>query len=100
MASLCKDCSIEGLIKNQENQSKELKMGHKYRLVRYFPVFDKDDLPIGVVITLLDITERKGIEMMNASLLEMSKFVNHVNSITEMSFCTSNVCRLLCFNIN
>lgn len=84
MASLCKGCSIESLISNNASRTKELKMGEKHRLVRYFPVLDKDGLPIGVVITLLDITERKDMEMMNASLLEMSRFVNHVDSITEM----------------
>lgn len=56
--------------------SAELQLYDRIHIARYFPVYDKDRVAAGMVMTFLDITDRKKVMDMNNSLLEMSKYIN------------------------
>ncbi len=81
----CEDCPMNQVLASKESFSIERQFNDSsYKLIRYFPVLDQGQQPIGVVITLLDISHRKNAENMNESLLEMSRFINMTDSIVDM----------------
>lgn len=80
-----KDCPMKQVLTSKVPYSIERKFSDdSYKLIRYFPVLDQGNQPIGVVLTILDITDRKIAENMNESLLEMSRFINTTDSIIAM----------------
>ncbi len=81
---LCDGCAMEKVFELGSMVSSEFAIGSSYKLARFFPVYDKDHQPFGMVITLLDITERKRALDMNRSLLEMSRYINHGDSMVSM----------------
>ncbi|MDF1617702.1 EAL domain-containing protein [Petrocella sp. FN5] len=81
----CPDCPMDQVLTTKKPYKFERKFeDDTYKLIRYFPVFDQVGQPIGMVLTLLDITEQKRAEGMSASLLEMSKHINVSESVIEM----------------
>jgi diguanylate cyclase (GGDEF)-like protein len=81
----CADCPMERVLSSKKPCKIERKFSDgSYKLIRYFPVFDQVGQSIGIVLTLLDITDQKIAEEMNASLLEMSKYINTIDSLMDM----------------
>ena len=81
----CSDCPMDQVLSTKKPYIFERKFeDDTYKLIRYFPVFDQINQPIGMVLTLLDITEQKKAENMSASLLEMSKHTNIAESVIEI----------------
>ena len=81
----CPDCPMDQVLATKKPYKFERKFeDDTYKLIRYFPVFDQVGQPIGMVLTLLDITEQKRAEGMSASLLEMSKHINVSESVIDM----------------
>ncbi|MDA3845545.1 MAG: EAL domain-containing protein [Vallitaleaceae bacterium] len=78
----CDHCQAMKVFEKDEPISQELGFPNKlYKIVSYYPVRDKDDKPLGVVIAMIDITGRRLRENMSTSLLEMSKYVYHVDHV-------------------
>lgn len=85
LASENDDCPVNRVIENKEAFSIEKQFGDgSFKLIRFFPALDQGNMPVGVVVTLLDITERVVANNMNRSLLEMSRFINSTDSIVAM----------------
>lgn len=81
----CENSPMKSVMQTKEPMSLEQKFSDgSYKLVRYFPVLDHGDILKGVVITLLDISDRKLAENMTESLLEMSRFINMTDSVVDM----------------
>lgn len=81
---LCDGSAMDKVFERGSMVSSEFALGSSYKLVRFFPVYDKDHQPLGMVITLLDITERKRALGMTRSLLEMSRYINQGDSMVSM----------------
>lgn len=81
---LCDGCAMTKVFEHGSVYSSEFSIGKKVKLARFFPVYDKDRQPLGMVITLLDMTEHRRALDMNRSLLEMSKYINHGDSMVLM----------------
>lgn len=97
------DCSIGEMLSSKKPFSIEKEfMDGTYKLIRFFPVLDQGNQVIGIVVTLLDITERVVSRNMNKSLLDMSRFINETESIMAMygkayeSLCRYFSVRLMC----
>lgn len=84
LKGLCDGCAMAKVFESGSVYSADFAVGKKYKLARLFPVYDKDRRPLGMVITLLDITGQKRALDMNRSLLEMSKYINHGDSMMLM----------------
>lgn len=73
----CSECPYSQVLKENKSYMIEKKFSDSdYKLIHYYPVLNRQGVPMGIVITLLDITSRKIAEDMNRTLLEISKFIN------------------------
>ncbi len=81
METICEHCDLDNMPKKGSHKSVEITFGKRRFVVRYFPTYDRDELPSGMVITMLDNTEWHKAVDMNKSLLEMSRFVNNSDAM-------------------
>lgn len=79
--SVLTDLPIDLIFGDKRPYSLEMKVGKDYKLFRYFPVFGRERQPIGIVLIIMDITDRKVSEAMDEAFLEMSRFMNTTESI-------------------
>lgn len=78
----CQGCKAMDVFKLDGQVSCELEFpSEQFKIATYYPVKDKYDQKLGVVISLVDITNRKIQENMNVALLEMAKYVHHADQI-------------------
>ena len=81
LKTFCSDSAFVDVFMSDEPISEEVKVDTSYKLVMYYPVYDRDRLPAGVVVTFLDVTARHKASDMSASLLEMSRYINEGESL-------------------